>query len=274
MNTIRINAEYIPQFNAYCVNDEKVKEVISQGKIPEIYLNNEDFTALGGTSANAPLIGFLMGRETGYYSIDYNYAKSIVKSGVRIRLLSYEKLTEQMADLDGLILPGGAFSSPDVFYQDDLEEYKPNTRYQAYETAAIIACQKNIPVLGICAGAQILACIYGGRLYRNVAEYTEIMHKTREHRAHGVTILPGNPLSRIFVKKRIMTNSRHREALNPNVPFGLVLYAIAEDGIPEAWGNEEKKVLCVQWHPEDLAVEGEKEMQEIYNWLAKKAAKK
>ena len=118
----------------------------------------------------------------------------------------------------------------------------------------------------------MIAGALGGKLYRNVAEYTDIMHKTKEHLAHNVIILPGNPLSRIFVKKRIVTNSRHREALNPNVPFELTLYAVAEDGIPEAWGNEKRKILCIQWHPEDFAVEGYSEMQRIYNWLAQKAA--
>lgn len=273
MDTIKIYAEYIPQFHAYCVSDEKIQEVISQGKIPEIYLKNEYITALGGNSVNSPLVGFLMGRETGYYSIDYNYAKCIIKSGVRLKLLTYEYTPQQMSGLKGLILPGGAFSSPDRFYCDNKKEYVPNDRYVAYRLAISRAEAEGLPMLGICAGAQMIACFYDGCLYRNVSEYTDIIHKSKESRAHNVIILPGNPLSRIFVKKRIMTNSRHREALNPNVPFELTLYAVAEDGIPEAWGSEKEKILCIQWHPEDLAVEGNKAMQEIYNWLAKKAAK-
>ena len=272
MDTIKIYAEYMPQFNAYCVSDKKIKEIISQEKLPEIYLKNEDFASLGGNMVNTPLVGFLMSREDEYYSIDYNYAKSIVKSGVRLRLLSYENVTEQMSDIKGLILPGGAFPSPDKFYDDDQETYVPNPRSLAYHLAISKAVGEDLPMLGICAGAQMIAGALGGKLYRNVAEYTDIMHKTKEHLAHNVIILPGNPLSRIFVKKRIVTNSRHREALNPNVPFELTLYAVAEDGIPEAWGNEKRKILCIQWHPEDFAVEGYSEMQRIYNWLAQKAA--
>ena len=178
-----------------------------------------------------------------------------------------------MENIDALILPGGAFSSPDFFYDDNIEEYTPNNRYEAYETAIIVALQKKIPILGICAGAQMVAAVMGGRLSRNIQQYTEINHKTKALDAHEVTILPGNPLSEIFPNKKIVTNSRHKEGLNPNVPFSLSIYAVAEDGIPEAWGNKRKKILCVQWHPEDFAAEGNQDMQGIYNWLVKQIAK-
>lgn len=268
-NTIKIYVAYMPKFNAFCVSDKQVSDAIATGKTPEILLKDEDYSSLGGILTDAPVVGFLMGRESGYYSIDYNYAKSIAQSGVRLKLLTYEKTAEQMHGIDGLILPGGAFSSPDHFYEDGIEEYKPNPRYEAYQTAVITARQRNIPILGICAGAQMIACILGGRLYRDVKQHTNIIHKSSFHVAHWVSILPGNPLSNMFHAKNIMTNSRHREALKSDIPSGLNLYAVAEDGIPEAWGSEEKKLLCVQWHPEDFAAEGHKEMQEIYNWLPK-----
>lgn len=268
-NTIKIYAAYMPKFNAFCVSDKQVSDVIATGKIPEILLKDEVYSSLGGILTNAPVVGFLMGRESGYYSIDYNYAKSIAQSGVKLRLLTYENTTKQMMGLKGLILPGGAFPSPDYFYEDGIEEYKPNSRYEAYQTAIITARQYNIPILGICAGAQIIACILGGRLLRDVKQHTNIIHKSQLHIAHWVFILPGSPLSNMFHAKSIMTNSRHREAVKSNLPEGLELYAVAEDGIPEAWGSVAKKILCVQWHPEDFAAEGHKEMQEIYNWLAK-----
>ena len=274
MDTIKIYAAYMPKFNAYCVSDEQVSKVVATGKTPEILLKDDDYSSLGGCSINAITVGFLMGRESGYYSIDYNYAKSIAQSGVRLKLLTYEKTVEQMHGIDGLILPGGAFSSPDHFYEDGIEEYNPNPRYEAYQTAIITARQRNIPILGICAGAQMIACILGGRLHRDVKQHTNIIHKSQLHIAHWVSLLPGNPLSKMFHAKNIMTNSRHREALKSELPAGIELYAVAEDGIPEAWGSEEKKILCIQWHPEDFAAEGNKEMQGIYNWLAQKASNK
>ena len=273
MDIIKIYAEYMPQFNAYCVSDKKIKEITSQEKIPEIYLKDQDILDLGGTkSSNAPLVGFLMGRETGYFSIDYNYAKSIMNSQVRLRLLTYEYTPQQMSGIKGLILPGGAFSSPDRFYADGQEEYVPNDRYLAYRLAISVASEKRLPMLGICAGAQMIAAFFEIHLYRDISKHTNIIHKTAERNAHSVTILPKNPLTKIFGQKKIVTNSRHKEGLNPDIPFQLEIYAIAEDGIPEAWGSKTKKILCIQWHPEDFAAEGNKEMQEIYNWLPKQIA--
>ncbi len=274
MDTIKIYAEYMPQFHAYCVKEDIIKEAISLGKVPDIYLKNEDFTALGGKPLNTPLIGFLMGKKAEYYFIGYNYAKSIVTSNVRLKLLTYENTSQQMSGINGLILPDGIFSCPDFLYNDNKEEYHPNSRYEAYETAIIKATQINLPMLGICMGGQIIAGILGGRLYRDVSLYTNILHRSKEQWAHFIRILPHNPLAKLFISKIIKVNSRHIGALNPHIPFGLEIYAISEDGIPEAWGSEEKNILCIQWHPEDFAVEGNKTMQKIYNWLAQKAVKK
>lgn len=44
-----------------------------------------------------------------------------------------------------------------------------------------------------------------------------------------------------------------------------------QKGIPEAWGDADKNELFNQWHPEDFAAEGDKTMQNIYDWHAGKA---
>lgn len=273
MNTIKLYAAYMPEINAYGVKESEVKEILVSGKIPEILLAEKEYLSLKGTS-NQPIIGIIAEHKKGIYAIDYKYAKSLIQSGVRIRLLTYERISQQISGINGLVLEGGTICAPDFFYEENKEKYKPNSHYEAYETAIILAKQNKLPLLGINVGALMIAAIYGGRLYRDVSKYTDIKHKTKKISAHSVTLLPGNPLARIFCKKKINTNSRHTEALNPSIPFNLALYAIAEDGIPEAWGSEEQNILCVQWHPEDFAIEGCKPMQEIFNWLAKKATPK
>lgn len=264
---------FMPEFNAYGISDNTIKTIQSQGNTPIISMIDKDYTSLGGTNnPNKPLIGFLLGRENSHYTIDYNYAKAIVLSGVKIRFLTYENPLEQMDDLTGLILPGGAFSSPDQFYCDGKTLYQPNQRYEAYKACIQKAEAMRIPILGVCAGAQMVAGLHFMNLYRDASRHTDLEHKTKERNAHKVQIYPDTILRELLGADEVMTNSRHREAINPAVSSDLQIYASTRDGIPEAWGNEEKGILCVQWHSEDFAAEGDHRMQNIYNWLANKAA--
>ena len=71
--------------------------------------------------------------------------------------------------------------------------------------------------------------------------------------------------------EEIETNSRHAESMLPYASDSkLTIYARTEDNIPESWGNAEKNIMCIQWHPEDFAANGDISMQRIYNWLAQK----
>ena len=183
--------------------------------------------------------------------------------------LTYTQVETQMAEIDGLVLPGGAFVSPDEFYATRVNNpEEPSLRSKAYIEAIRVAEENAIPILGICAGAQMVAGVHGMKLYRNLNETrSSIEHKTSEVNAHQVIIYPANPL-RVWLGKELTVNSRHCEGLIPNDKNSdLKIYAISSDCIPEAWGNMDDGILCVQWHPEDLAVAGNEKMLSIYKWL-------
>lgn len=272
MKKTKIFLDYFPEFNAYGVSDETIDSLTAAGIIPIISLKKEDMISLGAEpKSEKPLIGFLMCREKGHYTIDYNYAKALVQSGVNIRFLTYHSPAQQMSNVDGICLPGGAFDSPDFFYNDGKQLYQPNIRYEAYEKVILTAEEKGLPILAICGGAQIVAGLHKMNLYRDVHQYTGLIHKTKEIKAHLVRIYPDTVLRKLLGREQIITNSRHREAVNPNIMTDLQIYAEASDGIPEAWGNEEKNILCIEWHPEDFAAKGNARMQNIYNWLTDKA---
>ena len=261
---------YMPKFNAFVVSDDDVNKVIAQGDIPIFKIRADEAKALGLKFTNkTPDIGFLLGREKGYYSIDFNYAKAICMAGGAIQGLTYTLLEEQMKNINGLVLPGGSFASPDEFYAtrvDNPEE--PSLRSKAYLEAIRIAEDNKIPILGICAGAQMVAGVHGMKMYRDLSEtYSPIEHKTSEVSAHQVITFPATTF-REWMGKEFTVNSRHREGLVLNDKHSdLNIYAISPDCIPEAWGNMEEGILCVQWHPEDLAVSGDKRMLDIYKWL-------
>ena len=266
-----VNLEFLPEYNAYGISDEKMAAFAKEGITPILQLSDEDYTQLANEEplANQPIVGFLMGREKGYYTIDMPYAKAIAQSGVRPRFLTYNENLAQMDGIDGLILPGGSFDSPKEFYVDPQKvDSTPGTRAYAYITSIMKAEKEGIAILTICAGSQIIGGMHGMKMYPNLGEYTNtsLEHKTKELEAHDVFIYPDTPLAKILGEGHIKTNSRHREAMMPNDKMSdLKIYASTADGIPEAWGNEEKNILCIQWHPEDFAAQGDTKMQKIYD---------
>lgn len=270
--------EYLPEYNSYGIADSKISEITNRGNTPIISLNNEDYKHLANKlpDAKSPTIAFLTCRETGYYTIPANYAKSIAQTGLNIRFLTYKENIKQMEGTDGLILPGGRFDSPDIFYADPRKktDNAPGSRSYAYISSIIEAESKRMPMLGICAGAQMIGGMHGMKMYRSLKEHTQppLVHKTKKLEAHEVFISPCTPLADILDTRYIETNSRHKEAMLPNDQTSdLKIYAVTPDGIPEAWGNEDKKILCIQWHPEDFAAQGDVSMQKIYDWIAQKA---
>lgn len=278
MKNKNIYLEYIPEYNAWGIADEVIENITQEGFTPIISLKEKDYEKLDCAipQKKAPTVAFLLGREKGHYTIDFNYAKAVAQSGVNVRFLTYDSNISQMKGVDGLLLPGGSFDSPNEFYTDPLKETdnKPGTRSWAYITSVVKAEEENIPMLGICAGAQIIGGMHGLKMYRSLKEYTDskIEHKTKNIDAHDVFIYPDTPLYEIMGRNHTITNSRHNEAmLNCDKISDLNIYAISDDGTPEAWGSEEKNILCIQWHPEDFAADGDKSMQNIYNWLANKA---
>lgn len=107
----------------------------------------------------------------------------------------------------------------------------------------------------------MLGGMHGMKMYRNLKEYTQttIEHKTKTLDAHEVFVFADNPLSKILGEGKITVNSRHKEAMMPNDKISdMKIYASSQDGTPEAWGNEDKNILCIQWHPEDFAAKGNK----------------
>ena len=269
--------QYLPEYNVFGISDDNAAKLAQYSPAPYIALNPDDYTLLQEPlpKPTSPTIGFLCCREQNFYSVDFNYAKSLVHSGVNLRFLTYENCVEQMQGIDGLMLPGGRFPSPPEFYVDAKEDMPPaGLRAQAYILCINEAQKRGLPMFGVCAGAQMIACVHGFKLYRNVTKSvpSDLEHKTVKIEAHSIQINPSCILHHLLGTTSAVVNSRHVEAIVNNCPDSdLQIYALAPDGVPEAWGNEDKNILCIQWHPEDFAATGSQAMQNLYDWLAQKA---
>lgn len=132
-----------------------------------------------------------------------------------------------------------------MFYVTRTENpQEPSIRSNAYIEAIRVAEEKFIPVLGICAGAQMIAGAHGMKMYRDL-KHSPIEHTSPADNAHKVIVYPNSLFNYLLGEKEFMVNSRHREGLllnNKNTD--LDIYAVAPDGVPEAWAKW-KTVFCV-----------------------------
>jgi gamma-glutamyl-gamma-aminobutyrate hydrolase PuuD len=165
---------------------------------------------------------------------------------------------ELIARLDGLLLSGGPDVAPWRFGDDPHPELGPvDEARDALELGLLAeALQREMPVLAICRGEQVLNVGFGGRLLQHIGEdhraYLEPDPRAGESRWHDVEIEAGSRLAELLGAGRVHTNSRHHQAVPADgVGAGLVVNARAPDGTVEGVEAPDRRwVLGVQWHPE------------------------
>ena len=156
--------------------------------------------------------------------------------------------------VDGLCLAGGGDVDPALYgaaRRPETEE--PDLDRDRLESALLRdALDRDLPVLAICRGLQLLNAVMGGTLEQHIEGHNH--RKLRE--AHEIRIAPGSRLERILGTQDYVVNSRHHQAAAKVAP-GLLLLATAPDGVVEALEVPGKRfALAVQWHPE-ARTEGE-----------------
>lgn len=193
-----------------------------------------------------------------------DYLSALEAAGGAPRIV--EPSTEPASDLidacDGLLLTGGADVDP-AHYGDD--ERHPTLSLEAerdeYEIAlARAAMARDLPVLAICRGVQLLNVAAGGTLFQDLPSQfpSSVTHRVPEpvdQFVHTVSIAPGSKLSTLVGNGdggEIPVNSRHHQAVKQVAP-GFVAVARAADGVVEGIEQPEKSFcIGVQWHPENF----------------------
>ncbi len=153
--------------------------------------------------------------------------------------------------LDGLMLAGGTDVDPALYGAERQPETgDPDRDRDGIEIRLVQeAVARDIPVLAICRGLQVLNVVQGGSLVQQIEG-----HKCPElSDAHAIRIEGGSRLQSILGRGELLVNSRHHQCVD-RVANGLAVVARAEDGVIEALEMPGKRfVLAVQWHPEDRA---------------------
>ena len=227
--------------------------------------------------------GMFPGYKRSYVNKDY--VDSVIQAGGTPLIIPFsednEVIASQMELLDGLILSGGHDVFPYHYGQEPtrpLGEVFPERDKYEYELFKL-AQEKNIPVLGICRGLQIMNTYAGGTLHQDlcfinsdkpILKHWQGNHPSQE--THLVSVEEGSKLSSIFGEQSFLVNSFHHQVLD-KVAEGYKVVAKASDVVVEAIEKVDANfVVGVQWHPEMMHKTNEK-MAKLFATLVEKSRK-
>lgn len=190
-----------------------------------------------------------------------------------------ELLVATLEGIDALLLSGGGDINPLYWGEEPLHELGGiNPVRDRHELMlAYLAVNRQIPILGICRGMQLLNVALGGTLYQDIHKQMEgvrIKHSQeldRSYPSHTVTLLEESTLYQLLQQDKLAVNSFHHQAIQQPAP-GFKATAWASDGVIEAMESTHyKSMLAVQWHPECFILKGDHCMLPLFEWLVKEA---
>lgn len=214
-----------------------------------------------------PLIGVTLDAEPAggwsklpWYAIRQNYLSAIAAAGGLPVALPHEpELAEAYLErIDGLLVTGGAFDVDPALYNGGpahatVSLKSGRTAFELAVTRGALA--RDIPVLGICGGEQLLAVAFGGTLIQHIPDSIAgaLAHEQpnpRTEPGHEVAIAADTLLARITGAARMAVNSAHHQAVE-RPGNGARINAVAPDGVIEGIEHPGHRfALGVQWHPE------------------------
>ena len=173
------------------------------------------------------------------------YAHKVQPYYDAVRSVGLEAVESGADEYDAVILCGGNDIDPAHYGQErDARLGELDPARDVYELAvARSALQRDLPILAICRGMQLLNIACGGTLKQHVDGHRNVMHM--------VEVEPDSRLAQVTGETRFEVNSRHHQVVD-ELGEGLVVTARSGGLIEAAEMPGKRFALAVQWHPEDL----------------------
>lgn len=181
--------------------------------------------------------------------------------------------------LDGLILTGGEDMDPTLYGAEPSPRLNPPSRERDLFELALFAAARHreLPVLGICRGIQVINVALGGTLYQDLPSERPVLveHQPeggREQRCHRLRIQPGSRTALALGSTSVAVNSAHHQAIKDLAP-GLIATAWTEDDVIEAAESRPGShwLLAVQWHPEEMCHREDEPDRGLFTALVREA---
>jgi len=188
--------------------------------------------------------------------IPVEYVRAVERAGGRALLVppSEDGVEETLGALDGLVFSGGSDLDPELYDQEPHEEtFGIHEERDRAELALLeAALQRDMPVLAICRGSQVLNVARGGDLVQHLPDVVgdeRHKHTPGAFADHDVMVEAGTRLGSLL-GDHTPVKSHHHQGIG-RIGEGLRVAAHAEDGTVEAVEDPGRRfALGVLWHPE------------------------
>jgi len=203
---------------------------------------------------NPPIIGITADSTDKHHFLNHVYVDAVVAAGaIPLVLPSVGNCAVDalFSRIDGLLLSGGGDMCASHFGQtlDPRAVDVQPIRDEMELALAQAALERDMPILGICRGMQLLNVLRGGDLFQHIEGHKQ--DEPRHVATHQVTI--SGRLAQLLRVETITTNTIHHQAVG-KIGKNFEVCASTADGIVEAiWATDRKFVVGVQWHPEELS---------------------
>jgi putative glutamine amidotransferase len=183
------------------------------------------------------------------------YVDAVREAGGRAVLLPPDSTDDDVLDrIDGLILIGGADVGPENYGAEPHPTV--DTPRVERDASELLLCRgarsRDLPLLGICRGMQVMAIAYGGSLIQDLPDAGYgLVHREMPgtFTEHDVRLAPGSRIADIYGVTTLSTNSSHHQGIAD--PGSLVPTGWTGDGLVEVLEAPESRfTVGVQWHPE------------------------
>ncbi len=246
---------------------------------------NTEALALAAQPCAKPLIGVTANFSEGQLQLAPGYFRSVEAAGgipviIAPKRMPNANMSLLLDRIDGLLLSGGADINPILVGEDPVPAlHGINTERDLFElTLTRLAYNRQIPMLGICRGIQVLAAALGGTIMQDIATslpHTQLIkHSQDADRAtatHFVEAVEGSRIAELL-GKRFAVNSFHHQAVGQCGPRFRIT-AQSADGVIEAIESTEmKSIIGVQWHPECFIAEGDTCMMPLFQQFVNDAS--
>jgi len=206
-----------------------------------------------------PVIGittYVTNAHWGYWDLEaalipFDYVQKVERAGGRALLVppSTDGVEETLDALDAVVFTGGSDVDPELYGKEAHPETSGIVRMRddAELTLLKAALARDMPVLGICRGIQVLNVGLGGDLEQHLEGHRH--DPPGQFLQHDVVIEPGTKLAEML-GERTTVMSHHHQGVKTLAP-GLVETARADDGLVEAVEAPDRRfAVGVLWHPE------------------------